>query len=150
MDYKDGKQEAKDPIRPDKINDIQHAQHPTTQKEADAIPDKMPFSYRAALGELIYAYVTCRPDIGYAIALLAKYSNNPAEIYFEAVKDVYRYLRRTKDDGTIFWRTQRRNEMFVPHFSQCSQMTNPQSLHSCSSSATFHTAVYLSPNRMCH
>jgi hypothetical protein len=96
------------------INDIQHAQRPTTQKEADAIAEKMPFSYRAALGELIYAYVTCRPDIGYAIALLAKYSNNPAEIHFEAVKDVYRYLRRTKDDGIIFWRTQRRDDTDLP------------------------------------
>ena len=58
--------------------------------------------------------MTCRPDIGYAIALLAKYSNNPAEIHFEAVKDVYRNLRRTKDDGIIFWRTQRRDDADLP------------------------------------
>ena len=30
------------------------------------------FSYRTLLGEMMYAYVTCRPDIGYSITTMSK------------------------------------------------------------------------------
>jgi hypothetical protein len=36
------------------------------------------FSYRTLLGELMYVYITCRPDIGYAITSLSKFSSAPA------------------------------------------------------------------------
>ena len=32
---------------------------------------KLGFSYRSVLGELMYAYGTCRPDIGYAVTTLS-------------------------------------------------------------------------------
>ena len=65
----------------------------------------MGFGYRQAIGELIYAMVTCRPDISYAVLKLSQYSTRPNTIHFEAVKNVYRYLNRTKDDGIYYWRT---------------------------------------------
>ena len=42
-----------------------------------ALAAKHGFSYRTLLGELLYAYVTCRPDIGYATITLSKFSICP-------------------------------------------------------------------------
>jgi hypothetical protein len=56
------------------------------------------------LGELLYAYITARPDIGYAIATLAKFSNAPAKIHYQRLKGVAKYLRDTIDWGILYWR----------------------------------------------
>ena len=52
----------------------------------------------------MYAYVTCRLDIGYAITTLSKFSSCPAKIHYHALKNVTRYLRRTKHWGIKFKR----------------------------------------------
>lgn len=62
------------------------------------------FSYRSLLGALMYAYVTCRLDIGYAVTKLSQYSANPAAIHFTALKHLALYLRSTKTWGIIYWR----------------------------------------------
>ena len=65
------------------------------------------FAYRSVLGALIYAYVVARPDIGYAITTLARFSDHPAKIHYDALRRVARYLRMTKDWGLLYWRTSR-------------------------------------------
>jgi hypothetical protein len=52
----------------------------------------MGFSYRTLLGEILYAYVTARPDIGYPITLLAKFSKAPARIHYIKLKRLALYL----------------------------------------------------------
>ena len=47
----------------------------------------------------------------YAVAELAKFSNNPAEEHYQAVRRVFKYLRQTKDDGIIFWRINPRHDL---------------------------------------
>ncbi|KAI2497911.1 retrotransposon [Fragilaria crotonensis] len=42
------------------------------------------FSYRSVLGALIYAYVVARPDIGYAVTTLARFSDRPTKIHYDA------------------------------------------------------------------
>ena len=69
------------------------------------------FSYRTLLGELLYAYVTCRPDIGYAVITLSKFASKPAKLHFTALKNVARYLRGTRDWGIHFHRNGVRNEL---------------------------------------
>jgi hypothetical protein len=54
------------------------------------------FSYRTLLGELLYAYVTCRPDIGFAVTTLSKFSMNPNKRHYRYLKSVATYLRRSK------------------------------------------------------
>jgi hypothetical protein len=39
------------------------------------------FSYRSVLGALIYAFVVARPDIGYAVTTLARFSDHPAKVH---------------------------------------------------------------------
>ena len=60
---------------------------------------KKGFKYRSLLGELMFAYVTCRPDIGYHVTTLSKFSQAPAPIHYDALKNVARYLRATIDWG---------------------------------------------------
>ncbi|KAI2495082.1 hypothetical protein MHU86_19437 [Fragilaria crotonensis] len=62
------------------------------------------FSYRSVLGALIYAYVVARPDIGYAVTTLARFSDHPAKIHYDALRRVARYLRMTKTWGLFYWR----------------------------------------------
>jgi hypothetical protein len=79
---------------------------PLSDDERENIESKLKFTYRQAIGELIYALVTCRPDLSFSIVKLAQYSAAPAAIHFEAVKQVYKYLQATQDRGIIYWRKQ--------------------------------------------
>ena len=72
--------------------------------ESAVLATKMSFSYRSVLGELMYAYVVCRMDIGYAVTKLARYSTAPAEVHYSALKRLCRYLRQNKSWGLIYWR----------------------------------------------
>jgi hypothetical protein len=61
------------------------------------------FSYRSVLGALIYDYVGAWPDIGYAVTTLARFSDHPAKVHYDALRRVARYLRMTKN-GLLYWR----------------------------------------------
>ena len=58
--------------------------------------------HRTLLGELLYAYVICRPDIGYAVTMLSKFSTAPADIHYQMLKHVAKYLRRTINWGIVY------------------------------------------------
>jgi hypothetical protein len=64
----------------------------------------MGFKYRQVLGELMYAYVTCRLDVGYVLTKLSQFSQHPAEIHYQCLRRIYYYLCDTKDWGIIYWR----------------------------------------------
>ena len=72
--------------------------------EQKSLQLQMGFSYRRTIGELMFAAVTCRPDILHTVIKLSQYSNRPASVHYIAVKRVYRYLRDTIDDVLHFWR----------------------------------------------
>ena len=77
---------------------------PEKTEESRAIAKKFGFSYRNLLGELIYAYVICRLDIGYAVCCLARFSDKPHEQHFVALKGICKYLRATKAWGIMYQR----------------------------------------------
>ena len=81
---------------------------PTTLK---SLTSQYGFSYRQGIGELIYAMVTCRPDISYTVIKLSQYSNKPSQIHFEAIKHIYTYLYTTKEEGITYWRTHPRIDL---------------------------------------
>jgi deoxyuridine 5'-triphosphate nucleotidohydrolase len=85
---------------------------PLTPEELDSVEKEMGFTYRQAIGELIYALVTCRPDISFACIKLSQFSAKPARIHFDAVKHVYKYLLATIDRGITYWR--RKPNMDLP------------------------------------
>ena len=73
------------------------------------------FAYCTLLGELMYAYVTCRPDIGYAITTMSKFSTKPSAKYYEYLKGIGIYLRLTKDWGIKFKRTRALDSRYTCH-----------------------------------
>ena len=92
-----------EPLHPDEVKELETSVGPTTIEDKEVLEKETGFTYRADIGELIYAYVLCSPDIGYAIAELSKFNQNPAWGHYSAVKRVFSYLRQTKDWGLIFW-----------------------------------------------
>ncbi|TFY52170.1 hypothetical protein EVJ58_g10162 [Rhodofomes roseus] len=69
------------------------AQSPQTTGE---VAEMRNVPYREAVGLLMYASLGTRPDITYAVSVLARFSQNPGRAHWEAVKRVFRYLAGTK------------------------------------------------------
>ena len=53
--------------------------------------------YLGAIGALLYLAQYTRPDISFAVNLLARYSNAPTHRHWNGVKDIFRYLKGTTD-----------------------------------------------------
>ena len=51
--------------------------------------------YQSGIGSLLYLSVRTRPDITYAVNILAKFSSNPTKPHWTALKYVTRYLKGT-------------------------------------------------------
>ena len=56
------------------------------------LENKIGFAYWILLGELMCAYITCRPDIGYSITTLSKFSCAPTEYHYSLLQIVAKYL----------------------------------------------------------
>ena len=94
------------PLSPDAVDRLQHLVGlPEGSKEHSEIEQKLRFSYRGLLGELLYAFITIHVEIGNAIQFLSRFSTNPHTDHYLALKGVCRYLRRHKNEGLIYWRT---------------------------------------------
>ena len=57
--------------------------------------DRVP--YINAVGSLMYLATMTRPDIAYAVGVLARFNCNPGKKHWNAVKHVFRYLKGTVD-----------------------------------------------------
>ena len=53
----------------------------------------------------MYVYVTCCPDIGYAVTTLSKFSTFPIQYHYSCLQGVVQYLSRTKKWGIRYHRT---------------------------------------------
>ena len=62
--------------------------------------------YLSAIGALMYLANCIRPDIAFAVNLLARYSAAPTIHHWNGVKDIFRYLQGTKDLGLFFRKNQ--------------------------------------------
>ena len=95
------------PMHDDKelMRKIETAPPPSTDEERRTLQIDMNFNYRQAVGELIFAMVTCRPDISFPLIKLSQYSANPARIHYEAIINIFRYLHATRTEGITYWRS---------------------------------------------
>jgi len=57
------------------------------------------FEYRTLLGELLYAYITCRPDIGYAITPLSKFASSQPTV---TIQNMLHYIFDLWNIGYLF------------------------------------------------
>ena len=58
--------------------------------------------YLSAIGALLYLAQCTRPDIAFAVSVLARYSSAPTLRHWKGVKDILRYLRGTTDMGLFY------------------------------------------------
>ncbi|XP_035838833.1 secreted RxLR effector protein 161-like [Helianthus annuus] len=65
-------------------------------KQMEGVP------YASAIGSIMYAMVCTRPDVSYALSMTSRYQQNPGVAHWTAVKNILKYLRRTKDMFLIF------------------------------------------------
>lgn len=58
--------------------------------------------YREAIGSLMFASICTRPDISYAVGQVAKYSSQPNQTHWQAVKRILGYLKGTSAFGVSY------------------------------------------------
>ena len=58
--------------------------------------------YASAVGSLMYAMLCTRPDICFAVGMVARYQSNPGQGHWIAVKKILKYLRRTKEYSLVY------------------------------------------------
>ena len=79
----------KDPFRP-------------KEEDEEVLGPELP--YLSAIGALIYLANCTRPDIAFAVNLLARYSAAPTRRHWVGVKTILRYLQGTQDLGLWYSR----------------------------------------------
>src|SRR6266480_3613651 len=52
--------------------------------------------YASAIGSIMYAMLCTRPDVCLAISLAGRYQSNPGVDHWTSVKNILKYLKRTK------------------------------------------------------
>ena len=58
--------------------------------------------YASAIGSIMYAMLCTRPNISYALSVTSRCQSNPIEGHWVAIKNILKYLRRTKDVFLIY------------------------------------------------
>ncbi|WVZ81432.1 LOW QUALITY PROTEIN: hypothetical protein U9M48_028809 [Paspalum notatum var. saurae] len=58
--------------------------------------------YASAIGSIMYAMICTRPDVSLALSVTSRYQSCPGEDHWIAVKNILKYLRRTKDAFLVF------------------------------------------------
>ena len=69
--------------------------------------------YRQLVGALMYLAVATRPDIAYAVGVLARFGANPGPAHWKAAKHLCRYLQGTKDMKLTYAPDPKSKEMFT-------------------------------------
>ena len=81
------------------------SQCPTTKDEKEGM-DEIP--YASAIGSIMYDMLCTRLDVSYALSMTSRFQSDPGECHWIAVKNILKYLRRTKDIFFDLWWTRRR------------------------------------------
>ncbi|KAJ9535490.1 hypothetical protein OSB04_un001383 [Centaurea solstitialis] len=85
--------------------------------------DKMKLiPYASAIGSIMYAMLCTRPDVAYSVSVASRYQQNPGEAHWMAVKNILKYLRRTKEMFLVFGGSE--DEISVTGFTDTSFQTD--------------------------
>ena len=58
--------------------------------------------YASTIGSIMYAMLCTRPDVCLAISLAGRYQSNPRVDHRTEVKNILKYLKRTKDMFLVY------------------------------------------------
>ena len=80
---------------------LSKTQSPTTTEDREKIKD---VPYASAIGSIMYAMLCTRPDVCLAISLAGRYQTNLGVDHWTTVKNILKYLKRTKGYVSRIWR----------------------------------------------
>ena len=80
-------------------NPLSVTQCPATAKDREEMASK---PYASAIGSIMYAMLSTRPDVALAISLTNRFQSNPGKEHWNAVKNILKYLQRTKDMFLVY------------------------------------------------
>ena len=83
--------------------------------------------YALAVGSIMYAMLCTRPDVSYALSVSSRYQSDPGLEHWAAVKNILKYLRRTKDLLLVFGGDE---ELIVNGYTDAGFMTDPDDFKS--------------------
>jgi len=78
---------------------LSKTQCPSTANERDRM-SRVP--YASAIGSIMYAMISTRPNVSYALSMTRRHQSDPNESHLTAVKNILKYLRRTKDMFLVY------------------------------------------------
>src|SRR4051812_26845353 len=58
--------------------------------------------YASTIGSIMYAMLCTRPDVSLDLSLTCRFQSDPGVEHWTAVKNILKYLKRTKDMFLIF------------------------------------------------
>ncbi|KAA0062742.1 gag/pol protein [Cucumis melo var. makuwa] len=71
-------------------------------KTPHEVEDMSNIPYAFAVGSLMYAMLCTRPDICYSVKIFSRYQSNPRRDHWTTVKNILKYLRRTKNYMLVY------------------------------------------------
>jgi ATP-binding cassette subfamily B (MDR/TAP) protein 1 len=74
-------------------------QSPATRMEKSVMSS---IAYASAIGSIMYAMLSTRPDVALALSLTSHYQSNPGMNHWTAVKNILKFLRRTNDMVLVY------------------------------------------------
>ena len=78
---------------------LSKSQCPTIIDERDRMSK---VSYVSAIGSIMYAMISTRPNVSYALSVTSRYQSDPGESHWTTVKNILKYLRRTKNVFLVY------------------------------------------------
>ncbi|KAK1620537.1 hypothetical protein QYE76_026054 [Lolium multiflorum] len=105
------------PMLPGKV--LSKTQGPATAEERERMSN---IPYASAVGSIMYAMLCTRPDIAHAVSLTSRYQSDPGMEHWTAVKNILKYLKRTKDMFLCYGGDQ---ELVVSGYTDASWNTDP-------------------------
>ncbi|WJX67633.1 hypothetical protein P8452_52083 [Trifolium repens] len=78
---------------------LSKTQSPSSKEERERMNE---IPYASAIRSIMYAMLCTRPDVSYALSTTSRYQSDPGEAHWIAVKNILKYLRRTKETFLVY------------------------------------------------
>ena len=78
---------------------LSKTQCPTMTDERECM-SKVP--YASTIGSIMYAMISTHTDVSYALSITSRYQSDLGESHWIAVKNILKYLRRTKNVFLVY------------------------------------------------
>src|SRR6266540_956411 len=97
--------------------------------------------YLSAIGALVYITNCTRPDIAFAVNLLAQHSAAPTRRHWAGVKNIFRYLNDTKDLGLFYRHDQ---DKTIIGYTDAGYLSDPHNARSQTGFVFLHSGTAIS------